>query len=270
MTLTVVLVAGLLLWAALALIMSGAWVVQQRTRNNGFIDAVWTFGLGAIGLVSALVPLEGNGGPSGRQLLVALLIGAWSLRLGDHILRRSNARADDPRYAALLRQWGADAKRQMFILLQKQAIVTVPLALALFLAAHNPAPLFRLLDYAAIAVVLIGLVGESIADRQLAAWVRSKAKNEVICERGLWGWSRHPNYFFEWMFWLAIPLLAIAGGYPWGWLALAAPLCIYWLLVYVSGIPPLEEHMVQKYGAAYRAYQARTSAFFPLPPRGAP
>jgi steroid 5-alpha reductase family enzyme len=180
------------------------------------------------------------------------------------------ARPDDPRYAALVRRWGEDAKRQMFILLQKQAIVTVPLALALFLAAHNPAPLFRLLDYAALAVVLIGLAGESIADRQLTAWMKSKGKDEVICERGLWRWSRHPNYFFEWMFWVAIPLLAIAGGYPWGWLAFAAPLCIYWLLVYVSGIPPLEEHMVQKYGAAYRSYQARTSAFFPLPPRSAP
>lgn len=270
MTLTVVVVAGLLLWAALAVIMSGAWAVQQRTRNNGFIDAVWTFGLGAIGLVSALVPIGESEGTSGRQLLVAFLIGAWSLRLGGHILRRSNARADDPRYAALVRQWGDDASRQMFILLQKQAIVTVPLALALFLAAHNPAPLFRLLDYAALAVVLIGLAGESIADRQLAAWAKSKGKNEAVCDRGLWGWSRHPNYFFEWMFWVAIPLLAIAGGYPWGFLAFAAPLCIYWLLVYVSGIPPLEEHMVQKYGAAYRSYQARTSAFFPLPPRSAP
>jgi steroid 5-alpha reductase family enzyme len=270
MNLTVVLVAALLLWAALAAIMSGAWVVQQRTRNSGFVDAVWTFGLGAVGVVSALVPLEGSGTPSGRQLLVALLVGAWSLRLGGHILGRSTARSDDPRYAALIRQWGDGARRQMFILLQKQAIVTVPLALGLFLAAHNPAPLFRLLDYAAIAVVMIGLIGESISDRQLAAWARSKEKNEVICDRGLWRWSRHPNYFFEWMFWVAVPLLAIAGFYPWGWLALAAPLCIYWLLVYVSGIPPLEEHMVQKYGAAYRSYQARTSAFFPWPPRSAP
>jgi steroid 5-alpha reductase family enzyme len=86
-----------------------------------------------------------------------------------------------------------------------------------------------------------------------------------VCDQGLWSWSRHPNYFFEWLQWVAYPLLAIelAGGYPWGWIALGGPVCMYWLLVYVSGIPPLEEHMVRRYGAAYRAYQGRTNAFFP-------
>jgi steroid 5-alpha reductase family enzyme len=177
-------------------------------------------------------------------------------------------RADDPRYAALVRQWGEDAKRQMFILLQKQAIVTVPLALALFLAAHNPAPLFRLLDYAALAVVLIGLAGESIADRQLTAWMKSQGKDEVICERGLWRWSRHPNYFFEWMFWVnSAPRhrrrISRAGSR-------SPHLCASTGCSSMFVILPLEEHMVQKYGAAYRSYQARTSAFFPLPPRSAP
>jgi steroid 5-alpha reductase family enzyme len=84
----------------------------------------------------------------------------------------------------------------------------------------------------------------------------------------LWSWSRHPNYFFEWFGWLAYALFAIdfSGTYHWGWLALSGALCMYWLLNHVSGIPPLEEHMLKKYGDRFRAYRRRTSAFFPLPP----
>lgn len=267
MNLAVLMVAGLAQWLLLAAIMAGAWVVQQRTRNSGYVDAIWTFGLGAVGAISALVPLHGSDSVSGRQALVAVVMLAWALRLGMHILRRSAARGDDPRYAALIRQWGVHGGRQMLLLLQKQVIVTLPLALAIFVAAHNPTPLFRAQDVVAIVVLVAAVVGEAVADRQLRAW-RESPDGGAVCDGGLWGWSRHPNYFFEWLFWLAMPLLAIdlGGNYPSGWVALAAPVCMYWLLVFVSGIPPLEEHMLKKHGAAYRAYQARTSAFFPMPP----
>lgn len=268
MSLSNLLIAVAVPWAALALIMTGAWLVQQRTGNAGYIDAVWTFGLGLVGISSALIPLAGGGAPTGRQWLVAAIMLAWSLRLGIHILQRSAARGDDPRYAALIKQWGARARPEMWILLQKQALVSVPLALSIFVAAHNPAPLFRAQDVLALLLLLTAIAGEALADRQLRDFVASGKGG--ICDRGLWRWSRHPNYFFEWLFWLAFPLLAIDfSGYPIGFIALAAPLCMYWLLVYVSGIPPLEAHMVAKHGGAYRTYQARTSAFFPLPPKEA-
>jgi steroid 5-alpha reductase family enzyme len=98
------------------------------------------------------------------------------------------------------------------------------------------------------------------------------ANRDRVCDAGLWRWSRHPNYFFEWFGWLAYPLIAVdfGGDYPWGWLALAGPACMYWLLVHVSGIPPLEAHMVRTRGDAFRAYRARTNAFFPSPPRAQP
>ncbi len=267
MNLAVLIVVVLMQWLLLAAIMAGAWVIQQRTRNSGYVDAIWTFGLGAVGVLSALAPLHDSDAVSARQALVAVVMSAWALRLGTHIMHRSAARGDDPRYAALIRKWGTHASRQMFLLLQKQVIVTLPLALAIFVAAHNPAPLFRVLDVLAVVVVLTAVAGEAVADRQLRAFRESPAR-DAVCDRGLWGWSRHPNYFFEWLFWLAMPLLAIdfVGAYPYGWVALAAPVCMYWLLVFVSGIPPLEEHMLKKHGAAYRAYQARTSAFFPMPP----
>nr|HAQ95548.1 hypothetical protein [Afipia sp.] len=86
-------------------------------------------------------------------------------------------------------------------------------------------------------------------------------------DTGLWGWSRHPNYFFEWLGWLAYPLFAIdfGGDFPWGFAALAGPICMYWLLVHVSGIPPLEEHMLRRHGSKFHDYQSKTSAFFPYP-----
>jgi hypothetical protein len=111
--------------------------------------------------------------------------------------------------------------------------------------------------------------GEGVADAQLRRFRADPGHRDSICNVGLWGWSRHPNYFFEWFGWLAYVLFAIdfSGLYPWGFITIAGPLCMYWLLVHVSGIPPLEEHMLERRREAFRAYQARTNAFFPAPPR---
>jgi steroid 5-alpha reductase family enzyme len=204
-----------------------------------------------------------------RRWLVALLIAAWAMRLGVHIATRTAGITDDPRYAKLVRDWGADAKWQMFLLLQKQALVSIPLAISVVLAAFNPLPGLRVQDMLGMLVFLIGVAGTAIADSQLRAFRRDPANKDKVCDTGLWRFSRHPNYFFECVGWAAYPLLAIdfGGGHPLGFMALAGPACISWLLVYVSGIPPLEEHMLQKHGDAFRRYQARTNAFFPLPPK---
>lgn len=254
--------------ASLCLIMAGAWMVQQRTGNSGWVDTIWTFGLGTVGAVSALVPLAQAGWPAARQILTVVLVVLWSLRLGTHIAQRSSGISDDPRYADLIRQWGVAARREMFWLLQKQAWVTIPLALAVFLAGHNPAPGLRWQDAIAVLILLVAIGGEALADSQLRQFRVDARHSGQVCDAGLWRWSRHPNYFFEWLGWLAYPLLAIDfnGGFGWGYLALLAPVCMYWLLVHVSGIPPLEKHMLATRGGAFRAYQARTSAFFPMPP----
>ena len=252
---------------ALSAIMAGAWWIQRKTGNTGWIDVFWTFGLGGTASVAALLPLTEGPWPQLRQVLVAVLVFLWSLRLGWHILLRTHSVGDDPRYRNLITQWGKTAGRQMFFQLQIQAAVSLLLALSIMLAAQNPHPGIRIQDVLGPLILVIGIIGEAIADRQLRQFKRLAFNRGGICDAGLWGLSRHPNYFFEWLCWCAYPVIAIdfTGRNPYGWFALLAPLCMYWLLTSVSGIPPLEQHMERTRGDAYRAYQKRTNAFFPFP-----
>jgi len=252
---------------ALSINMSIAWAIWHWTRNSGWVDTVWTFGLGIIGASSALFLFAEQS--SMRSLFVAAMSVLWSLRLGLHIARRSAGITDDPRYAKLINDWGPTAPRQMFWLLQKQAIVSIPLGLAIWLAARHSGVFPTPLDVIGIALFVVALAGEAVADEQLHRFKKDPANRGRICDVGLWKWSRHPNYFFEWLGWLSYPALAIDlnGNYPWGFIAFAAPICMYWLLVHVSGIPPLEEHMLEKRGDEFSRYQSRTNVFFPGPPK---
>jgi steroid 5-alpha reductase family enzyme len=141
------------------------------------------------------------------------------------------------------------------------------LAVSVALAAHNPDPRLRLGDIVGFGILLVAIAGEAIADRQLRAFKTDPRNRGKICDVGLWSLSRHPNYFFEWLSWVAYPVIAVdfAGHNPYGWLAIAAPTCMYWVLVHVSGIPLLEQHLLRSRGDVYRDYQSRTRAFLPLP-----
>jgi steroid 5-alpha reductase family enzyme len=243
--------------------MAIAWLVWRASQNSGWVDTIWTFGLGLVGIIGAVT----TGTMGFHSGLVAAMAAIWSLRLGLHIARRTSGITDDPRYAKLVQDWGADASRQMFWLLQKQAIVSIPLALSMWLAANGSAPMAQ--SVIAILIFGVAIVGEAVADEQLRRFRHDPANKGKICDAGLWSLSRHPNYFFEWLGWLAYPVLAsdFTGNDLWGCFALLAPLCMYWLLVYVSGIPPLEEHMLANRGEAFRRYQMTTNVFFPGPPK---
>ena len=256
------------LWFALALVMSSAWWIEQRTANSGWVDVIWTIGLGLVSTV-IIALLYAHGATSyERAALISALVLAWSARLGIHIAMRTRSVSDDPRYAHLRAGWGEAAGRNMFWLLQAQALLSIPLALSVILAALNPAPFITKLDILALMVFLAGLIGSAAADFQLHAFKKGAGNDGKVCDVGLWSWSRHPNYFFEWLVWLSYPLFAInlSGAFPWGHLALTGPVCMYWLLTRVSGIPPLEEHMLRKYRESYARYQKTTSPFFPIPP----
>ncbi|MDE2517244.1 MAG: DUF1295 domain-containing protein [Rhodospirillales bacterium] len=243
--------------------MALAWAVQRALGNAGWVDAIWSGVTGLLGVGFALIPL---GPPIGaRQIVIAALTGLWGARLGIHIAMRSHGPAEDRRYAALRREWGGDFQRRMAVFLQIQALAAWLLALSVLAAARNPAPFPRAIDVAGIAIAIVALLGESLADAQLARFRADPAQAGRICMRGLWAVSRHPNYFFEWLGWCAWPLLALGSGYPAGWLGFLAPLLMYALLVHGSGIPPLERQMAARHGAAWDAYAARTRAFLPLP-----
>lgn len=251
--------------ALMAAAMTTAWLVERRTGNSGWIDAIWTFGLGVAGITGALLPF--GEGPSSRRLLVAALAAVWALRLGLHVASRTRGISDDPRYARLKSDWGPDKDRQMFRFMMMQALASAPLAMGIVLAAHHPAPNLGLQDMLGVLIFALGVGGGAVADRQLRAFAQNPANRGKVCDTGLWAWSRHPNYFFECVLWCAYPVIALAGtGYPFGFAALLAPLCITVLLTRISGIPPLEAHMVAKHGDIYRAYQRRTSALLPWPP----
>jgi steroid 5-alpha reductase family enzyme len=239
----------------LSLVMMAAWWWQRRAANAGWVDMFWTFGLGAAGIAVAL-----DAGPRGP--LVAGAVGLWALRLGSHIFRRTRSGPEDSRYAHFRHEWGAGFERRMFLFLQIQALAAIVLLVPLHSAAAAETPTgWR--DFAALVVILVAIGGEGLADAQLQRFRNDPANRGKVCEAGLWRWSRHPNYFFEWLYWTAYPILAIGSG--WFWPALIGPALIYWLLVHVSGIPPLEAQMLRSRGDAFRDYQHRVRAFFPIP-----
>lgn len=247
--------------------MALVWAFQRAMRNGGWTDVFWSYVLGAAGVVMALLPVDGAA-PSGRQWLVAALIGVWGLRLGSYLALRVGGHPEDARYADLRRKWGPRTDLMMFGFLQVQGLVSLVLSLGVAAAARRPGPLDAQ-DAVGGAILLIAILGETVADAQLAAFKANPANRGGICDRGLWAWSRHPNYFFEWLAWLAYPVIAIdvSGRWPWGFAALAGPVLMYHLLTKVSGVPLLEQAMAKSRGAAFDTYKARTSAFFPLPPK---
>jgi steroid 5-alpha reductase family enzyme len=269
MTKVLFLIAGV--GAVISVVMAAAWLAQRWTQKSGWADAFWTFGVGLAGALFALAHLPDRGGPSARALLVSALVALWAARLCAHIVRRTLTGPDDARYAKLRKDWGKDAPRRMFWFLQAQALFGLLMAATVFAAAANPRPGLDLRDAIGALVMITAITGEAIADRTLARFARDPRNRGKVCDVGLWRWSRHPNYFFEWLGWVAYPIIAIdfSGAYPWGFASLIGPAVMYWLLVHVSGIPPLEEHMLASRGEAFRAYRDRTSAFFPWPPKSA-
>lgn len=264
MTIIVLLV---LLAVGLSAVMALAWWIALRSGRSGWIDAIWSFAVGGAGAFAALAPLDGSNSDAPRQSLVALLAVGWSLRLGFHIVARTMRGGDDPRYAHFRKEWGDDFARRLFWFLQIQAIAAFLLAVTIMAAARNPAVGLGWSDWLGVAILVIAVGGEGVADRQLTRFKGDDRNRGTVCDIGLWSLSRHPNYFFEWLTWVAFAVIAVdfTGSYPWGFAALIGPVFMYWLLVHVSGIPPLEAHMLRSRGDRFRAYQARVNAFWPGP-----
>jgi steroid 5-alpha reductase family enzyme len=236
------------------------WQIQRRGRSAAIVDVAWSLATATLGVAYAVVA---DGDPA-RRLLVGGMAGGWGLRLGVHLWGRV-AREIDGRYIHMREQWGRAADRYLFAFFQLQAFWAVMFALPMLAAAANVAPL-GWLDLAGAIVWGVAIAGESVADRQLARFKSNPANAGRVCRSGLWKYSRHPNYFFEWLQWWAYLCLAI--GSPLWWLAAAGVVVMLIFLTRVTGIPPSEAQAIRSRGEAYREYQRTTSAFLPLPAGG--
>ena len=243
-------------------IMAGLWLVMLRTGNAGIVDIGWTFTVGVLAVFAALV----QDGWWVRRSVVAIVMAMWSARLGFYLLRdRVIGRPEDGRYAELRRTWGDRANQRFFWFFEAQAAAALFFAVPAFLASSVTTPELSWLELAALLLWTAGFAGEALADFQLAAFKRTAPRRGMTCQVGLWHYSRHPNYFFEWVMWVAYALLALAA--PWGFLALACPMVLLYLLFRVTGIPATEAQALRTRGAEYRRYQETTSAFIPWRPR---
>jgi len=216
-------------------------------------------------LLAILYALLGPGS-SERRFLGAAMAATWGLRLAGHLLRRIRAAhpEEDGRYRELRRAWGDHSLKFLGFFLAQGALDML-LATPFLLASLNARPAMHPLEWAGIALLVVAVAGETVADRQLAAFKASTGNAGRVCRVGLWGYSRHPNYFFEWMVWVAFALFALPS--PAGWLALACPLLMLYFLFRVTGIPATEEQALRSKGEAYGEYQQTTSAFVPWFPR---
>ncbi len=265
----IALAIGIVL-VAVTLVMLAGWAVQARLRNAGWSDVFWAFGTGVAAVVCALIPLGGFPAPPARRVLIAGLCGVWSVRLGLHIALRVRHSQEDARYREMREQHGRRFQRNLLGFMLVQGPVGALLALSVLIAAHAPRAL-GIFDVAAVLILAGAIAGEALADAQLNRFKADPGNRGRVCDVGLWAWSRHPNYFFEWLMWTAYPTAALGFGLtrPWVWISLAAPAVMYLLLTRVSGVPPLERAMLASRGQNYRDYQARVPAFFPFARPGA-
>jgi len=252
--------AALLGFAGVFSLISLAWLIQWRSGNAGIVDAFWSWSLGGLGLFYALV----GSAPAPQRLALGLMAALWSLRLGLHIFLRNHGKPEDRRYHEFRERWGAQANRNFFFFFHFQTLFAMLLSTAFLVAAFNSTAVPPAALILAALIWLLSVCGEGIADRQMERFRADPAKKGTVCRDGLWRYSRHPNYFFESLHWLAY--LPLAWGSPWWWAALASPLIMAWLLTKMSGVPILERHMLAS-KPGYAEYMRSTSVLIPWPPK---
>lgn len=211
--------------------MFGAWVVQRRTGRSGWVEAIWTFAVGAIGAALAL-SVSALGAAIWRAALVATLTAAWALRLGLQIVARTLRAGEDARDRARIADRGAGSPARLFVLLQMQGAVGAVLATSVMLAATAPEAHWRAQDIVATLLLAAALLGQAVADAQRARFRAEPANQNRVCDVGLWKIMRRPNDIFEALVWLAYPVFAVdlSGSDQLGWLAFAAPAAALWAI----------------------------------------
>lgn len=249
--------------ASVAVLMLVLWLLHLRTGNAAIVDAGWAGGLALLGALYAVL----GGGFWLRSTMIGSMSVIWGLRLAIYLLStRIIGHPEEGRYQELRRQWKTNIPLRFLLFYEFQALLCVVLAVPFLTAACNLGPRISLLESAAAALWTVAMAGEAMADAQLSRFKSNPSSKGHTCQTGLWRYSRHPNYFFEWLIWVAFAMFALdsPGGY-WG---LLSPALILYFVLRVTGIPATEAQAIRTRGDEYRRYQQTTSAFVPWRPRG--
>ncbi len=244
---------------AVLLSMTITWLIQLRTQNAGIVDVTWTFNFS---LLAYLVFVFGDGLYDRKVLLTSLAL-IWSIRLGLYLYNRNVGKPEDVRYAKLKQDWGSLAQLRMLFFFYFQGVFNLILIVPFALICFNKDTQLHVVEYIGALIVAVSVIGEALADWQLKQFKANPANKGKVCESGLWYYSRHPNYFFEWLVWVGFCLMALPADY--GFIAIISPALILWTLLKMTGIPMTEELAVKSKGNLYIEYQRTTSAFIPMP-----
>ncbi len=240
-------------------IMLLVWLWAHKIKNAGVVDIFWSYNFPVIAIILVLLAP----GFETRKLLICAMVIMAGVRLGTYLAIRITKHLDveEGRYQQLRREWAPNPERKFFFFFQFQAISNVLLAIPFFVITLNKDPQLSAFEYIGAGLWLISVLGEAIADAQLAAFKKKPANKGKVCDTGLWGYSRHPNYFFQWLMWVSYFVFALAS--PYGYLAIISPAIILYLLLKITGIPATEEQSLRSKGEAFKKYQQKTSAFIP-------
>ena len=258
-------VAGILLLnLAVALgAMALLWFASLARRDVSLVDAWWGPGFVLLAWVDVAAA-----GAHPRSVLVASLVTLWGFRLAAHLLWRSRGQPEDPRYAAMRRHHGARFPFvSLFTVFALQGVLQVAVGLPIAVVAARPGAQLGALDAIGAALFAAGLLFETLGDLQLARFKADPASAGRVMDRGLWAWTRHPNYFGDCVAWWGIFVVVLAA--PRGWASLPGPALMTFLLLRVSGVALLERS-IGKRRPGYAEYASRVPVFFPRPPRRRP
>lgn len=248
---------GLLLAAAL---MFAFWIVSLLIKNAGVVDIGWSLSLV---LLASLYALKGNGFFL-RSALIMLMVIVWGVRLSLLLVFRIiREKQEDRRYQKLREDWKPNVEGKFLALFEFEALLALVLSIPFLLIATNPMPELQGIEILGVLIWFVGLSGEMIADEQLKKFKADPQNKGKTCAVGLWYYSRHPNYFFEWLMWVGYFIFAL--GSPWGWISFICPFIMYNFLINVTGVPLAEAQSLISRGEEYRRYQQTTSMFVPWP-----
>jgi steroid 5-alpha reductase family enzyme len=245
--------------AFLLIVFTITWLAQLRTGNAAIVDAVWAASFPFLAMIF-FVLIDGY---ALRQLLVLGVVCTWGFRLALHLFHRTVGKAEDARYTELRKEWGNRQAMLMLRFYYFQAVLALILSIPFALIMLNTMPSLNLYEIAGVLVWGVAVIGETIADQQLKAFKQDTNNKGKVCDKGLWYYSRHPNYFFEWLIWVSYFIMSL--GSAWGYVSAICPLLMYFFLTKVTGITYTEAQMLKSKGKAFEKYQLTTSAFIPLP-----